>query len=704
MAQRIANRLITEKSPYLLQHAYNPVDWHPWGDDAFSLAARENKPIFLSIGYATCHWCHVMERESFEDPEVAALMNQAFVSIKVDREERPDLDHVYMTVCQMLTGSGGWPLSIVMTPDKTPFFAGTYIPKTSRFGRTGMIELIPRIRQVWQTRQGEVLKSAEQIIAALRQVEDATPGQEPGPWLLEKGAADLARRFDEENGGFGAAPKFPSPHNLLFLLRWWKRSGDAAALAMVEKTLMAMRMGGVYDHIGYGFHRYATDRTWLLPHFEKMLYDQALLAMAYTEAFQATGKPVYRDTAMEVFAYVLRDMTAPDGGFYSAEDADSEGVEGKFYLWHEAEIRQILAGPEADLCVRVFNVKRDGNFQDEATGRKTGENILHLNQYHPEIAEELGMPECALKDRLKGIRERLFQVREKRSHPYKDDKILTDWNGLMMAALAKGSRAFGESGYAVAAQKAAALTLSRMQRPDGRLLHRYRDGEAGIDAHLDDYAFFVWGLLELYQATFETRYLREAIRLNQDMLIHFQDPASGGLFFTPDHGETLILRKKEFYDGAIPSGNAVAMMNLVKLARMTGDPLMEAKAGEMGRAFSGRAAEAPAGLTHFLSAVDLALGPSMEVVIVGSSGDPSVRAMFQALDSLYLPNHVVLHRPSGKPQPEIDRLAPSLKAHVPVEGKATAYVCRNKACKAPVTDVEGMMRLLGGHGTGIFPQ
>jgi uncharacterized protein YyaL (SSP411 family) len=485
-----------------------------------------------------------MEHESFEDPEVADLMNDAFVSIKVDREERPDLDHVYMTVCQMLTGSGGWPLTIFMTPDKRPFFAATYIPKGNRFGRTGMMELIPRIKEIWTHRRSEVLDSATKVVDALQGLEKESAGAELGRPELNQAYEELRKRFDATYGGFSAAPKFPTPHNLLFLLRYWKRSGNEQVLSMVEKTLQEMRYGGIYDQIGYGFHRYSTDREWLVPHFEKMLYDQALLALAYLEAFQATGKVLYSDTAREIFTYVLRDMTDPEGGFYSAEDADSEGVEGKFYLWEESEIDRILGKATANSIRKVFNVERDGNFKEEATGRKTGANILHLGKTIEEIASDLDLSATALAADVAAARDKLLDVRERRIHPHKDDKILTDWNGLMIAAFARGAQVLEEPKYADAAAKAADFVLARMRRPDGRLLHRYRDGEAKITAHLDDYAFLIWGLIELYEAAFEVPYLETALELNTHMLDHFWDDHSGGLFFTSDDGEDLIIRKK----------------------------------------------------------------------------------------------------------------------------------------------------------------
>ena len=459
-----SNRLIHEKSPYLLQHAYNPVDWYPWGDEAFERAQVEDKPIFLSIGYSTCHWCHVMERESFEDPEVAGMMNELVISIKVDREERPDLDHIYMMVCQLLTGSGGWPLNILMTPDKKPYFAGTYIPKQTRLGRTGIMDLIPRLAQVWTEQRDDVNDSAEKIVTALKSVDRDNQEGELDEAALPMTFQQLVERFDEKHGGFGEAPKFPTPHIILFLLRHWKRTGDRKALDMVEKTLWDIQKGGIHDHVGFGFHRYATDQTWLVPHFEKMLYDQAFLVMAYVEAYQAAGQKAYEETARNVLTYVLRDMTDSEGGFYSAEDADSEGVEGKFYVWSEEEIRSILPPEEADLVIKVFNIEKDGNFLDESAKIRTGANILHLQKSLPEIASDLKISEQEILNRWTAARRKLFSVREKRIHPYKDDKVLTDWNGLMIAALAKASAAFGDPQYAEAAAKAVGFVFERLYK------------------------------------------------------------------------------------------------------------------------------------------------------------------------------------------------------------------------------------------------
>ena len=694
--ERKPNRLINEKSPYLLQHAHNPVDWYPWNEEAFNRAHEENKPVFLSIGYSTCHWCHVMAHESFENEEVAKIMNNTFINLKVDREERPDLDHIYMAVCQIMTGSGGWPLSIIMTPDKVPFFAGTYIPRTSRFGRVGMIELAPRIKDIWDNRHDEVIESAEKIQNALQSVDDIKTGPEMDGNLLDKAFHELTGRFDEGYGGFGNAPKFPTPHNFTFLLRYWKRTGKEKALQMVEKGLTEMRKGGIYDHIGYGFHRYSTDRKWLVPHFEKMLYDQALLTIAYLETYQATGNSNYMDTAEEIFTYVLRDMTSKEGGFYSAEDADSEGVEGKFYVWKEEELREILKGDDADLIINIFNVNSNGNYKDEATGETSGTNILLLKESLSKIAERLKIPITELESRISSTRETLFRHREKRIHPHKDDKILTDWNGLMITALAMGTRILGKKEYADAAIKAVDFIMNSMRDSKGRLLHRYREGTSGIQGNLDDYAFLIQGLIEVYEATFDVKYLKIALDLNQDMISHFIDRTRGGFFFTPDDGETLLVRKREIYDGAVPSGNSVAVMNMLKLARITGRSELEERSQETGRAFSSTVQQMPSAHTQLMTALDFALGPSHEVVIAGDPEGEDTRQMIKALENIYLPCTVIILRPTNDNSPQIDDLAEYIRHHVSIDNRATAYVCVNNACKSPTTNVEKMIELLKG--------
>ncbi len=693
-ANRRPNRLIFEKSPYLLQHAYNPVDWYPWGPEAFEKARKENKPIFLSIGYSTCHWCHVMEHESFEDPEVAKLMNDVFVSIKLDREERPDIDHIYMTVCQMMTGRGGWPLTIIMTPDKKPFFAGTYFPKRTRFGQIGMLELVLRIKEIWTSRHDDVLDTANKITSALRQVSYDSQGEELEENILKLVYEALVQRFDEHYGGFTSAPKFPTPHNLLFLLRYWKRTGDEKALWMVEKTLQSMRLGGIFDHIGLGFHRYSTDSKWLVPHFEKMLYDQAMLVMAYMEAYQATGKEEYGKTAQEIFTYVLHAMTAPTGGFYSAEDADSEGEEGKFYLWTVKEIHQILEKEEADLIVKVFNIERAGNFREEVTGKRTGSNILHLKKSLTDIAFDLEIPEQDLRKRIEKIRQKLFYIREKRIHPHKDDKILTDWNGLMIAALAKGAQVFDEPKYVEAAKRATDFILKNMRKPDGRLLHRYRDGQSAVSANVNDYAFLIWGLIELYETTFDVSYLQNVLDLNNDLLKHFWDDEGGGFYFTPDDGEELLHRPKVIYDGAIPSSNSVAMLNLLRLGRITANSDFDEKAVKIGRALSSIVKQSPSAYAQLMVAVDFGVGPSYEVVIAGNSKEKDTKDMLKALRTQFLPNKIVILNPTEQESPDIFRIAEFTKYQSSINGKATAYVCLNYSCQLPTTDVNKMLELL----------
>jgi len=667
MTQPSPNRLFNEKSPYLLQHSYNPVDWYPWGEEAFQEAKRLDKPVFLSIGYSTCHWCHVMEHESFTDQEVADLMNDAFINIKVDREERPDIDGVYMAVSQMMTGGGGWPLTIIMTPDKKPFYSATYIPKENRFNVVGMLDLVPQITSYWENQRERLMGIGEGIAVSLSSG-GSGGGEEVTDRVLDTGFLLLNERYDEEHGGLGDAPKFPSPHNLLFLLRRWKRTGKEKALEMVEKTLQKMARGGIFDHVGYGFHRYSTDRKWLVPHFEKMLYDQAMLLMAYTEAYQATGKEEYKETAEMIIAYVLRDLTSTYGGFYSAEDADSEGEEGKFYVWTVDELQNI-AGDEGQDVLVYLGVKPEGNFRDEATGELTGTNILHI------VGEE--PPE-----NLDKIRDRLFEQREARIRPLLDDKILTDWNGLMIAALSKAARAFHISEYAEEAMRSADFIMGTMW--DGEeLLHRYREGEASIGGFLNDYAFTAWGLIELYQATNEKRFLDAAIRVNEVMIAQFADP-EGGFFFTSSEAEELLARRKELYDGAIPSGNSVAFMNLMKLSRLTGDTSFEEEAAKLLRFFSSTVLGAPHGYSMLLSGLDFAFGPSTEVVVSGDAGE-----IIAQLDQKYLPSTVV-HRYSEELEASVGYLA-GMKP-----GDDTmVYVCTGFVCNLPTGDMEKVWEQLG---------
>lgn len=578
------NRLIKQKSPYLLQHAYNPVNWYPWEDEAFIKARSEGKPIFLSIGYSTCHWCHVMERQSFENEEVAGKLNQDFISIKVDREERPDIDHIYMEVCQILTGSGGWPLTIVMTPEGRPFYAATYIPPYSQGGMTGLMDLLPRLAELWKKEQDRILQAGEEITKWMQMAAQADTTGQLTDEALHQAFKNLARTFDSEYGGFGSAPKFPTPTTLMFLLQYHQRYKNNQALEMAEKTLISMYQGGIYDHIGFGFARYSTDRRWLVPHFEKMLYDNALLAIAYLEAFQITGQDFYRQVVQDIFTYVLRDMTSPQGAFYSAEDADSEGEEGRYYLWDKQEIATIL-GPQAVRFSEVYGISAGGNFE----GRNIPNLIGQSNSLEPRtlFAKE---------------REQLLTAREKRVKPFKDDKMLTAWNGLMIAALGLGSRLLQNDLYLTAAQKAADFILTNLRREDGRLLARYRDGEANFNGYAADYAYLIWGLLELYEAGRESSYLQVALELNQQLLELFWDQGRGGLFFYGSDSEPLLVRPKESFDSVMPSSNAVAAFNFLRLGRLTDDPGLVELGRTQIKGFAGSISENPGAHSFWLQA------------------------------------------------------------------------------------------------------
>jgi uncharacterized protein len=678
---RKPNRLINEKSPYLLQHAYNPVDWYPWCDEAFEKAKIEDKPIFLSIGYSTCHWCHVMEKESFEDEEVAKILNENFIPIKVDREERPDIDTVYMTICQAMTGHGGWPLTIIMTPDKKPFFAGTYIPKHSRYGRIGLIELLQKVVEIWKENKDKVISLAEQITSEIKEaIEKVEKGNIIDETIFTLAYKELEENFDPEYGGFGEAPKFPTPHNLMFLLRYWKRTGNAKAIDMVEQTLKGMWLGGIYDQIGFGFHRYSTDRKWLVPHFEKMLYDQALISLACIETYQATGKEKYAVLCSEVFSYVIDNLTNTDGGFFSAEDADSEGEEGKFYLWEYSELEKILNQSELNFVIENFNIRKDGNYIDELKRSRTGKNIFHLSS-------EL---EGEKRKIWESIRLKLLKHRNNRIRPLKDDKILTDWNGLTISSLAKGYLTFGVEDYIKIAEKSANFILKNMLTNDGKLLHRFRDGEAKINGHLDDYAFLAWGLIELYEATFKTNYLKKAIELTNKMIELFWDENNGGFFLSEN--EDVLFKQKEIYDGAIPSGNSVALLVLIKLSKITGRSDLNELTFKLVETFSGTVSKHPSAYTFFLSAFDFLIGPSFEIIIVGKSSD-DISKIQKLLNSKFIPNKILLYKPTDR-EDEINLIAPFLTHYKEIDGKTTIYICTNYECKQPVTSVEEMMHLI----------
>ena len=700
------NRLVYEKSPYLLQHAHNPVDWYPWGEEALEEARRQKKPVFLSIGYSTCHWCHVMERECFEDPEIARLLNDICVSIKVDREERPDLDNIYMTVSHLLTGRGGWPLTIFMTPEGGPFFAATYIPKETRSGQIGLRELLLRIDELWKTRRDEVIDSASRLVRALQEGSRTAAGDDLEESVLKRGFEELAEAFDKRWGGFGTAPKFPMAHQLVFLLRYWSRSGEREALEMAVKTLELMRRGGIYDQVGFGFHRYSTDAEWRLPHFEKMLYDQAMLAMAYAEAYQATRNGSFGTTVREILSYVSAEMTSPQGGFFSAQDADSGGEEGAYYLWRAQEIRAALGEEAAGLFISAFGVWDRGNLIDRPWGDHPslgGKNVLYQAVPIEGLAQSFGLSPRAVEKQLEESRQRLLSARRRRSPPLTDDKILTDWNGLMIAAFSKAAQVLQDPSLARPAQAAADFVLRAMRTPESGLLHRYRDGQAAIDGMLDDYAFLTWGLIELYEALFDERYLASALELTRDAIARFWDTESGGFFFTSDRGRQSLARRKEIVDGALPSGNSVALSNLVRLARLTEDTALEDKARALIKAFSPAVSRSPSWFCHFLVALDLVLGPSYEIVIAGEPRAPDTGLMLAALQRNYIPRTTVRLDPVGG--------SSNLGAgHLPVpatkpmlNGRATAYVCAGDASLPPTNEVDTLLESLGVRGRGDRP-
>jgi len=674
------NHLAGEKSPYLIEHSQNPVDWYPWTEEAFTRAKREDKPVFLSIGYSTCHWCHVMEKESFEDSTVAQLLNDFFISVKVDREERPDIDKVYMTVCNMMTGSGGWPLTIIMTPEKKPFFAATYIPRESRFGRIGLVDLIEKVRILWKEEREEVNTTAENTSAVLREINIPKKGEAVDADIFAQAFDLLNGTYDPVYGGFGGAPKFPSPHNFFYLLRYWQDSGIDRARVMTLETLRQIRLGGIFDQVGFGFHRYSTDEKWLLPHFEKMLYDQAILALAYLEAYQAGGDAFYSSVAKEIFDYVIRDMTSPEGGFYSAENADSEGSEGKFYLWTLDEIVAALGEADAGFAQKIFNLDREGNFQEEAAKTNTGANILHL----ADLPHDRG--------RFDSIRRKLLAAREKRVRPTKDDKILADWNGLMIASLARGAMLLDDSRYLHAAEEAAAFIIARMLEDGDRLLHRYREGEASIRGNLDDYAFLAWGFIELYEYTFMPEYLDMAVRLTESILTYFSY-TGGGLLFSPIDGEEIITRIADYTDGSLPSGNSIVFYNLIRLSRMTGNAVWEERANLILQSASNIIKRYPHAHTMFLAGLQYARGNSCEVVLAGEASDAVLQHMIHEVHN-YIPRCVVLVKFSEKSDQIIERLAPFVRDMIPRGGKTTAYVCRKNKCLMPVHTVDEMIHLI----------
>jgi uncharacterized protein YyaL (SSP411 family) len=685
------NRLIAEVSPYLRQHAFNPVDWRPWGEEAFSEAKELDRMIFLSIGYATCHWCHVMEKESFEDPEVASVLNSDYIPIKVDREERPDLDQLYMTASQALSGSGGWPLNLILTPDLRPFFAMTYIPREARFGNPGIIEILTGVARAWAEERGKLLSAADSVVRRIGAGPDK--GRSPQRSALEAGFESLLLNFDRVYGGFGLAPKFPLPHNLYFLLRYARLRNDSRAVTMTETTLRSMCMGGIYDHIGFGFHRYATDSRWLVPHFEKMLYDQALLSIALIEASQVTANAFFSRKARECLEFVSREMTSPDGGFYSAQDADIEGQEGAYYLWTRKEVEELLPKKTFRVAADAWHLTTAGNFIDPVTGERTGKNIIHLARNPDELARQQGMPPGELESVLESARTALFEARGDRQKPVVDDKVLTDWNGLMIAAFSRASRAFSERGYAETAGKAAEFILGKMRNTERGLLHRFREDQVGIDAMAQDYAFLIFGLIELYQASFRQEYLTAALELQQKFDEGFWDAKAGGYFSAITGKKDLIVRQKEIYDGAIPSANSVAFANLVRLSLLTGNPAFEKGSSDLAKIYTPALSRSPASHTFFLAGLSTVFGPATSVVIVSGKNQKDAGEMIGALNRNFYPFTTMLYKTPAT-EKTLSEIAPFTGEMSPVDGMSASFVCSKKSCSRPVTGFKEMIPLI----------
>jgi uncharacterized protein YyaL (SSP411 family) len=680
------NGLIHETSPYLLQHAHNPVDWYPWGDEAFDKAQKEDKPVFLSIGYSTCHWCHVMERESFEDEQTAKILNEHFVSVKVDREQRPDIDEIYMNAVVMMTGSGGWPLSVFLTPEGKPFYGGTYFPPYDSYGRPGFERVLLSVAEAWKNRRRELVGSAAKMNELLQNQVGPADKSNLSPELLDNAFANFRDSFDPVNGGFGNAPKFPQPVNLSMLLGYWHRTADNQALEMVEKTLDAIAAGGIYDHIGDGFHRYSTDAQWLVPHFEKMLYDQALLGKVYLQAYQTTKKERYAQIAKEVFDYVLRDMTNPAGGFYSAEDADSEGREGTFYLWDPKQTASILNKEQARLFNAFYGVTNEGNFED-------GKTILSITTSIQQLQKQFHKDQAAIENILAAARAKVFREREKRIRPHRDEKIITAWNGLMISALAYGGAVLEEEKYIKAAGRSTEFILSVLNR-NGRLMRYCKDGQVIQKAFLDDYAFTVMALLDLYEASFDTKWLIEAKTLTERMIELFADRNGGGFFLTGKDNEKLIARTKPGSDAVIPSGNSIAALVLLKLGKLTMNQHFTEVGGKVLETFSQQLEISPAYSSAMLIALDFRLGPTQEIVIAGNADEPDVKLMLRLIHGTFLPNTVVVLHEPDKTDSALYDIVPFVKNLTPIKGKATAYLCENYVCKEPVNNIAEFEKLI----------
>jgi uncharacterized protein len=695
------NRLINEKSPYLLQHAHNPVDWFPWGEEAFAKARAENKPIFLSVGYSTCHWCHVMEHESFENPEIASILNRHFVSIKVDREERPDVDRVYMLFVQSATGSGGWPMSVFLTPQLQPFLGGTYYPPEDRYGRPGFGTLLERLAGIWREHEGKVLDQGEQFTTALNEAltkKVSQPTESMQSEWLDNAYRQIGAGFDPEEGGFGPAPKFPRPAVFTFLFRYWAQTRFAGALDMALFTLRKMAAGGMYDHLGGGFHRYSVDERWHVPHFEKMLYDQAQLVSAYTEAYQITRETEFAKVVDETLGYLMRDMAAPEGGFYSAEDADSlpsenatEKKEGAFYVWTETEINAVLSPDESLVFRRYYGVEKAGNVRSESDphGELSGQNVLFQQNDSELVAKLTGKTKAEVEKLVAVAREKLFQKRSRRPRPHLDDKIITAWNGLMLSALARAYQVFRNQVHLQHAQRTAKFLRNQMYA--GRLLRSYRQGPSSVPGFAEDYAFLIQGLLDLYEADFDYQLLKWAVELQAEFAKRFADPV-GGFFNTEGAAADMLFRLKDDHDGAEPSANSVAAMNLVRLSRILGRADFESSARRVVSSFGETLNRHPAAMPQILCAVDSLLADPLQIVV--ATKDPANDPMLRVVQAAYLPRRILLL--AGDGEGELAQQIPELRGMGLIDGRSAAYVCRNFACELPITDPDTLAAKLAG--------
>lgn len=678
------NRLGNESSPYLRQHAGNPVDWYPWGTGALKRAQETGRPLFISIGYSTCHWCHVMNRESFQDPQVAQVLNQEFIPVKVDREERPDVDQIYMTACQAMTGHGGWPLTVIATPEGKPFFAGTYFPPRPKGGLPGLLDILARVKQLWDTDRDRLMGTAEELLDIIQTHFGAERVADIPSDLPSRALKEMTESFDSTWGGFGSAPKFPTPHRLLFLLRHHWRTGDSRARLMAEKTLEAMYRGGMYDHVGFGFCRYSTDEKWLIPHFEKMLYDNALLALVYAEGAQVTGRDDFARISREIITYILRDMSSPEGGFYSAEDAESEGVEGKFYLWTPGEIQETLGQDRGRRFSQYYGIQAQGQMGEYSVPSRLGRSL-------EEVARKEQMEPEALAWELEESRKEVFEARNLRRRPFKDDKILTSWNALAVAALARAGRLLGQGSWVERAQEGAEFLDSHLAREEGLLWARYREGKAGIEGYADDYAFLAWAHLELFQSTRQARYLRRAMELTQTLMERFFDP-SRGLAMVAGEEEDLIARPRELGDGALPSANSVAAVNLSVLARLTGSSRLERWRDELLRSVAGEVDRLPGAHAFYLLALEHELSPPVQVVVTGSGG--RARDLLRVLDEGYLPWASVIHLPPGPGEDEITELVGWIGELGLDRESPAAHLCENRACRLPISEPRELARAL----------